>query len=307
MWSTALFTAYEGQFYYMAVGSFRGNNCSLINLLGTVESYIIPPPFIPRVADVTFSVSGALGNARNASQPLHDMYATISMACETPGAYVFYTLDLSAPKVRMLFSGELIEEPVGGSTVRWRGEPIPMDNIMVRAQAYKKGMLDSLLTSSTKFKLQSSPTRMQPDGGQHNISVLVSIFSECADAAIPIDNSALRGPGDACVVHYSTDGTEPTLASPRYTFPFPLANVSNLVVKSRLYNSRMLPSDVTTSQVFNVWMQAAAPIFTPPGTSCGLGELDTCPDHVKYDYSVIVSPLHTCAPHKPHAQTLRYS
>lgn len=257
--------------------------------MGSVDSYILPPPFIPRVLDVTFSVAGALGVVRNASLPLHDQYSTISLACETPGAYVFYTRDLSAPNVRMLMSGEFLEVPIGGSTIRWRGEPIPMDNVVIRAQAFKKGMLDSYLTTSSSFRLQSYPTRIFPDGGQYNISVQVTIYTECADEPVFVDSSALRGPGDACVVHYTTDGSDPTLSSPRYTVPFALVGATDVVVKSRLYNARMLPSPVTASQPFNVWKQASPPTFSPPGTSCGLGELDVCPDHVMYDYSVTVS------------------
>jgi len=291
LYSTAYFTAEAGQFYYIAVGGFRGSNCTSINLAGSVDSYILPPPFIPRVLDVTFSVAGTFGTVRNASDPLHDQYSTISLACETPGAYIFYTRDLSAPNVRMLLSGKFLEDPIGGSTIPWRGEPIPMDNVVIRAQAFKKGMLDSYLTTSSSFRLQSYPTRIFPDGGQFNISVLVTIYTECEDEPVFVDSSALRGPGDACVVHYTTDGSEPDLSSTRYTVPFLMVDATDVVVKSRLYNARMIPSPVTISQPFNVWNQASVPTFSPPGTSCGLGELDDCPDHVIYDYSVNVSTL----------------
>ncbi len=272
--SSALFTAHAGEVYYIAVGGFRGTNGS-ISLIGTVEAYILPPPVIPQVQQPVFTIE-RVGEARDAGSPLHDKFAQISLSTTTPGADIFYTLDLSTPTIRTLFSGEQLA--VGVSTMRFT-EPIPMGTITIRAVAFKAGMRESLVATSTAFQLQATAPEIFPDGGSYNVSAQFSIFFICDEEK-----------GDVCTVRYTLDGSEPDATSPEYSVPVTLSNASGTVVRAALWVLGMERSNVTTSQAFFVLPKLDTPIIHPAGTQCGFALLQRCSSgHVQYDTSVNVS------------------
>jgi hypothetical protein len=272
--SSALFTAHAGQFYYIAVGGFRGSRGS-ISVLGTVEAYILPPPVIPQVQTPVFSVS-RVGEPRDAAYPYHDRFNLITLTTSTAGADIFYTLDLSTPKIRTLFSGENIA--VGDSTILYT-TPIPMDALTIRAVAFKAGMRDSLVATSTSFRLQATAPEVFPDGGSFNVSVQFSIFTVCDEEK-----------REVCVVRYTLDGSVPDLQSPVYTIPVTLNSTTATTVRAALWVQGMQPSNVTTSQPFAVLPLLSAPVMSPAGTQCGFGELRACATgHIQYDTSVNIT------------------
>ncbi|MDB4339372.1 chitobiase/beta-hexosaminidase C-terminal domain-containing protein [bacterium] len=250
--SEADFVAHAGETYYIAVGGFRGAE-GLISLAGRVESWIYPPVIIARVALPRFELD-LFGLPQDSLQRQHSKFVNVTITCETPGAEIFYTTDGLMPNVlQTITQGYRAME-----TTRRFTTPLPMDTVTLRAVAYKPGLRRSLLATSTPFQLQATAPVFEPDGGEFEVEQAVRIFPTTDEDSDP-----------RAVIHYTLDGSEPELTSPRFAGSVVLRNVSNITMKARVwYPSEwredgdlpgsttmvkgMLPSNVSISKLFTV-------------------------------------------------------
>ncbi|MCZ6788601.1 MAG: chitobiase/beta-hexosaminidase C-terminal domain-containing protein, partial [Chloroflexi bacterium] len=109
----------------------------------------------------------------------------------------------------------------------------PWDGVIDDARIYNRGLSATEVQELFIGAGGASPTvvtpAISPNGGSFNDSVTVTITTSTAGATI----------------HYTTDGSDPTTASPQYTGAFALT--ANATVKARAYMTGMNPSAVASA------------------------------------------------------------
>ncbi|GEM_PF-1207408 len=140
----------------------------------------------------------------------------VKMACDTPGASIYYTLDGSDPTQ----DANLYSAPV-----------LLTEYTVVKAKAYKPGWNPSPIVSAT-YQITNTvetPT-FEPDPSMaYNGPTAITI--ECATPN--------------ATIYYTTDGTDPTEKSSLYSGPFTL--VSSATVKARAYKLGWTPSNIASA------------------------------------------------------------
>jgi len=156
----------------------------------------------------------------------------VALSTATSGATIRYTTDGSVP--------------TAGSPV-YAG-PIPVtQTTTIRAMAMASGMADSAVLSATyTIVLKVAPPSFTPPGGTYTRAQAVTLSVATSGATI----------------HYTTDGTTPSAASPVYGAPIQVTR--SMTIRAIAVASGMTDSDVIGA---TYTLQAAAPTFNPPGGS----------------------------------------
>ena len=169
-------------------------------------SFTVTPPV---VATPTITPSG--GSFSGSVQ--------VTLACETSGSTIRYTIDGS--------------DPTSSSPIYTDAAPFTLtSSATVKAKAFVGGYTDSVIAlatfSVTPISTVATPT-ISPSGGSFNGSVQVALACVTSGATI----------------RYTTDGSDPTGASLSYAGPFTLS--SSAVVKAKAYASGYTDSAVASA------------------------------------------------------------
>jgi len=146
--------------------------------------------------------------------------AELTMATDTAGAAIYYTMDGTTPDDTCLAYDELAKPQVIG-------------NVTVQAIAYKDGMTASVVATE-----------------------IYALIGTIADLTItPASGSYLTGQAleiasatEGISIYYTLDGTDPTEASTLYDPLAPPTITSAITVKAIAYKDNMDPSEIVTEQ-----------------------------------------------------------
>ena len=181
---------------------------------------------LPKVTTPTFNPGGGTYNGAQ----------SVALLCNTSGAVIRYTTDGSEPSS----SSSIYSSPIQVSS-----------NITLKAKAFKAGMLDSDAASATYIIIVpkvAAPT-FNPTGG--NYSLFQSVTLTCATTG--------------ATIRYTTDGSDPDLASTVYILPI-LVNVTS-TIKAKAFMTGMTDSDTAmATYVINI-PKVSTPTFNPGGGS----------------------------------------
>jgi len=130
----------------------------------------------------------------------------IALSCGTDGAVIRYTLDSSEPNARSL--RYYPDNPIS----------IGAKNTVLKVKAIRPGLFDSKTVTATYHVLQN---------------VSIPVFAPGEGNYTAAQSIAISSPTAGAVIHYTTDGTEPTEASPVATGPIAL-NAST-ILKARAF------------------------------------------------------------------------
>ncbi|MBF0549903.1 MAG: chitobiase/beta-hexosaminidase C-terminal domain-containing protein [Deltaproteobacteria bacterium] len=167
-----------------------------------------PTPTPQKVAAPVFSPPG--GSYTSAQM--------VSLTSATQGATIAFTTNGS--------------DPTSSSTI-YSGPFKLTGNATIKARAYKSGMNMSDITTAvyviTIPQAKTAAPVFSPPGGSYTSAQMVTL--SCAT------------PG--ATITFTTNGTDPTTASPVYTSPIKLSG--NATIKARAFKSGMNPSDIVTA------------------------------------------------------------
>lgn len=143
----------------------------------------------------------------------------VTIACETEGATIYYTLDGT--------------DPSDASTAYTEAIHIT-ETKTVKAIAIKNALSSEIVSATytiSNIETVATPV-ITPEAGSYNTPQQITIVCETAEA----------------VIHYTTDGTDPTAESTSYTEPFTLsasATVKAIAVKEGMNNSQIASAAYT--------------------------------------------------------------
>lgn len=143
----------------------------------------------------------------------------VALACETEGATIYYTLDDT--------------DPTDASTEYTEAIHIT-ETTTVKAIAIKNALSSEIVSATytiSNIETVATPV-ITPEAGSYNTPQQITIVCETAEA----------------VIHYTTDGTDPTAESTSYTEPFTLsasATVKAIAVKEGMNNSQIASAAYT--------------------------------------------------------------
>lgn len=143
----------------------------------------------------------------------------VTIACETEGATIYYTLDGT--------------DPSDASTAYTEAIHIT-ETTTVKAIAIKNALSSEIVSATytiSNIETVATPV-ITPEAGSYNTPQQITIVCETAEA----------------VIHYTTDGTDPTAESTSYTEPFTLsasATVKAIAVKEGMNNSQIASAAYT--------------------------------------------------------------
>jgi hypothetical protein len=160
---------------------------------------------------------------------------SVTLSTTTGGATIHYTIDGSTPTT----ASPVYSSPIAVTQSR-----------TIRAIAVAAGMMNSIVASASYTILQAAATpTFSPAAGTYVGSVAVTISTTTSGATI----------------HYTTDGSAPTPASPVYASPVTLTRTTTIraiAVASGMANSAVASALYT--------LQAVPPVFSPAaGTYVG--------------------------------------
>lgn len=187
---------------------------------GMENSSVASSSYVLQVAQPTFA--GSVSSFTDS--------ATVSLACATEGASLFYTLDGSTPtSASMLYTVPLTLH----------------DTTTIKVLATKSGWENAAVVQATYTKQVSVVTPLiQTSAGVGGIRVSLSCATEGA------------------AIHYTTDGSSPLSTSPTYTAPFIATQA--MTVQAIAFKSGMAPSPVVSQSLAPE--RVATPLITPSGT-----------------------------------------
>jgi hypothetical protein len=137
---------------------------------------------------------------------------TIEIECTTPDAFIFYTVDGTDPTE----SSTMYADPFTLNT-----------SATIKARAFKEKMKPSE-ADSVSYTFSVSSIMVSPIGGTYSapINVTMSFITP------------------RTVIHYTTDGSEPSVNSNTYTYPFLVDG--NVTIKAKGFVEGWLPSETRT-------------------------------------------------------------
>ncbi|HWQ55153.1 MAG TPA: chitobiase/beta-hexosaminidase C-terminal domain-containing protein [Bryobacteraceae bacterium] len=154
----------------------------------------------------------------------------VAITTTTSGASIRYTTDGSTP--------------TSTTGMPYTGPVAVASTMTIKAIAYKSGMADSIITTATYTMVVAAPT-FSPAAGTYSSTQMVTITSNTTGAEI----------------HYTSDGTNPTLTSPLYSGPVSVS--STTTIKAMGHKSGMTDSTVTSATYTITLGVVAAPSLTP--------------------------------------------
>ena len=164
---------------------------------------------------------------------------TLNTASTPAGATLRYTLDGTEPTAT---------SPIYGTGIAVN------NSLTIKVKAFKTDWIPSIIYTAayivTGQVTISAPVFSQPSGTYSN--------------ALNISVVGTPNPGDA-VIHYTTDGTDPTETSPVFGSPISIPLNSSMTIKVRAYRSGWVESPIYTA-VYTTTGQIVLPgvMFTPP-------------------------------------------
>ncbi len=190
------------------------------------------------VASATYTLQAATP----VISPAAGTYATaqsVTITSATPGATIHYTTDGTTPTAASFTYTAAIPLPLGATTV----------TTTVKAIALAPGFADSAVASST-FVIDPAATpaaapTFNPPAGTYASAQSVTLSTTTAGATI----------------HYTTDGSTPTTASPAYSTP--VAVGASLTIRAIAIGGGHTASLVATAAYVIDLPAAATPTFTP--------------------------------------------
>jgi hypothetical protein len=193
---------------------------------------------------------------------------TVTIECATPGATIYYTTNGLNPTERSTpYTGPILLNKTGHLV--WAGKyfgHIWFPWTEVRARAFKDGYVDSgVAMICLEIDIVARPT-ISPNGGTFTAARTVKL--SCATARAKL--------------YYTTDGTEPTQASKRYTTAFKLNQ--SCTVKARGFKPDFGAGETASADfvIYKVATPTIAPhggTFTTPQTvtfSCDTADATIC-------------------------------
>ena len=161
---------------------------------------------------------------------------TVMITCPSEGASIFYTVDGTEPTAS---SNPYKKFKITGKTT-------------VKAVAVKDGVPYSKVATAT-FALGrcDNPVISLADG---------TIFQH-SNQRIEIAH------GEEGVVHYTLDGSEPTLESMVYSEPFEISETT--VVKAKVFSDRYFDSGIAVSRLTREWLKVSTPIVSAKSSFMG--------------------------------------
>ncbi|PKL39666.1 MAG: hypothetical protein CVV44_05440 [Spirochaetae bacterium HGW-Spirochaetae-1] len=166
--------------------------------------------------------------------PEEDVYNTeieVTITCSTVDADIFYTLDGT--------------EPSRDNGLRYTGSLAIIEEIIVRARAFKESMNDSDITEAS-YSFQVPNVTFSPAGGTYSSQRNVVLSTSVNETSI----------------RFTTNGSQPGPTSLLYSSPVPVSQ--NTVIRALAYRNNWLASNTTQA---NYSFSTAAPIISPaPGT-----------------------------------------
>jgi len=195
------------------------------------------------IQSATYNVTGQLVMDAPVFSLTEGTYQTVqfvSVGTSTPAGTVYYTTDGS--------------EPTQSSTV-YSG-PIQLglnSETTIRVRAYRAGWAASAIHSATYTitgQLAFQAPAFNPPAG-----IYTSQRNVVINASIP----------DGAVVHYTTNGDDPTETSPIYNGPISVPLNTTMTIKAKAYMTDWDPSDIIAA-TYQVTGRVDTPYFTPiPG------------------------------------------
>jgi uncharacterized protein (TIGR02145 family) len=167
--------------------------------------------------------------AFNPTSGTYSSAQSVSISCSTSGAMIRYTTNGSNPTP----SSPVYSSPIEISSTT-----------TLMAQAYKTSWTDSQIATAEYVITETvaNPT-LNPPAGTYTTTQVVEMICLTEDAFI----------------HYTTNGSEPTEASPLYSEPIEITATTTL--KARAFKSGWDASDTTTAYYI---IAVANPTFNPP-------------------------------------------
>jgi hypothetical protein len=163
----------------------------------------------------------------------YDNPQSVTLSSNTSGATIRYTTNGPDPSET---TGTLYTSAVNIS-----------QNTTLKAIAYKAGMLTSSV-SSVVIDIRVAPPTLSPNPGTYNSDQLVSISA----------------PG--AVIHYTTDGNDPTTSSPVYSSAISVAgHNTTMTIKAIAVMSGFANSTITTGTYTISYLTVATPTLNPLG------------------------------------------
>ncbi len=161
---------------------------------------------------------------------------SVSISCATEGAEIHYTTDGTDPT---------IESPIY-RRFRISGHTI------VKAMAVKYGLESGVAVAEYAIGQCPNPIITPADGSTFN----------WAGQVVSIERN-----GDDGVLRYTTDGSDPTAASPIYSGPFTIDD--STVVKAKAFGDQFFDSAIVTANLTRVWVNVATPTITAASSFTG--------------------------------------
>jgi len=161
---------------------------------------------------------------------------TVTVSCATTGASVYYTTDGSEPKA---------------SSTQYNAPITLIKNTTLKAKAFKSGLPDSGVMA-VKYAIVNklaTPVFSQVSGAYY-ASVQVKI--SCATTG--------------ATIHYTTDGSEPTSASPAYTAALTLTSATTLSARAFLGGT---PDSKVATAKYSIIAQVAPLTISPTSGTIG--------------------------------------
>ncbi len=198
----------------------------------------------------TYVVTGQVVFNQPAFLPVSGVYAsTQTVTVNTPNpsdAIVRYTIDGSNPSETV---GTIYTGPITVNTSQ-----------TIKAIAYKTNWISSIVTSANyEITGQVASVTFGTPGGTYQTTQDVTLSTTTADA----------------VIHYTTDGSNPSEASAPYFDPINVPLNTTMTIKAIAYKTNWLPS-LMTAQIYTVTGQVAInqPVFSiPAGTYTSTQEI----------------------------------
>lgn len=230
--------------YYTTNGTTPTTSSSLYNGVIAVSQNTTLNAIAVKAGMLNSSVTTGVYNIKCATPSFSitpGSYATtqsVSLSTTTSGATIKYTTDGSQPSST---NGTIYNSAISISATG-----------TLKAVAYKAGMNDSDIASGDYIiLLPTAAPQFSPLPGTYNATQNVTITSSVSDATI----------------YYTTNGTDPTSSSPRYSMPVSISATTTL--KAYAEKAGMTPSTIT-SGLYTILAPANDPTFTPAaGTYIG--------------------------------------
>ncbi|MFA5499050.1 MAG: chitobiase/beta-hexosaminidase C-terminal domain-containing protein [Candidatus Cloacimonadia bacterium] len=159
---------------------------------------------------------------------LYETPQIVELTCATPNAEIRFTVDGSEPTI----TSNIYTEPIDVT-----------ENLALMAKAFKEGWVESEVASvEYQFKV-TKPT----------FNLLEGVYSSSQTVAVLCETEGVE-------IRYTTDGTEPTAVSPRYTSE--ILVTTSVTINAKGYKVGWTESDVASAEY---QLKVVKPTFNPPG------------------------------------------